>query len=249
MNSMLYELNFNDILHATKEIRIKKDRNFEYDYNGFCIDCEEKKLVDKENGVIRKISHGTSLSDYEAVLGVRHGATIGLKAMFVFQDPNSDDSFSEELEYKGCIKHVPSKTFYWHPSVDNWNVKSDIIMKNPYGPYITYLTNKFGFKDIYITNAVKCFYGNKDRKKCAENCIRKYLFKEAMLFQPDLVIAFSDEVTKLIDYKEIPGLLVSLYHPAFMVNRPQTIGKTALEILNDNDQRIEEKIRLTTAST
>jgi len=249
LNSTLYQLNFNEVLHAKNEVLIKKESAPSYEYSGFCIDCEEKKLVDTNNGVIRKVSHGASLSDYELILGPLPNKITGLKAMYVFQDPNGDDSFSEKLEYMGYIKHVPSHTFYWHPSVDSWTVNFEQILKNPYGPYITYLTNKFGFKDIYITNAVKCFYGNTDRKKCAENCVRKFLFKEAAIFNPDLVIAFSEEAARIVDYKEIPGQLVCLKHPSYMVNFAQTHGKTSMDIFNENNEILESKIRLTIAST
>jgi len=247
MKKELYELNFNEILKSKETIIISENPIANYEYRGFCTDCEDKNLIEEDIQILRKVSHAACLDDYKNVMG-NIIETTNISVMFVFQDPNGDDSFTEQISYNNHIKYVPSKTYYWHPCSKKWEISIEEIIKNPYGPYLVYLENMHKFKDMYITNVVKCYYGN-HINKCSSNCINKYLLKEIEIFKPDLIFAFSNAVYNMIRYILLDQRVIKLYHPSFMVHRSYTIGMSPKEVIDQNNKIIAENMRLTTAST
>jgi hypothetical protein len=152
-NAELAELNFRKLINygVQPSVKVKYDPLQCY---GYCIDCEQKYLV--EPGQLDLISHACDSSDFEAILGPLPSAQpIDIPIVFLLEDPGGDYGNGERFSYEGCRKQPPTNHYYWSPQVHTWPASIEEL-RHFYGPYFAYLMRNHGLRNVYITNLVKC---------------------------------------------------------------------------------------------
>lgn len=213
--------------------------------DSFCIDCERRGLASTRRPY--RMSHGAHTRDFEEALGTplperAHRPLTDLPVMFLGIEPGGDYENDEELSCQNPTggptirKRVPTRHYYWTPPPDTgWPDRPDEVRSVP-GPFFAYLLNRFGFRNAYFTNIVKCRLRD---ETCAQevnirpdlrhqyvdfrvrnNCVTTYLSAEYRIHLPRLVFVFGTRGMDILrDENCIPhDLLVGLPHYA-VVNR------------------------------
>lgn len=93
-NHVLVELNFRRLLQYT-EGPLRPEAPYEHAVHcsGYCVDCEQKGLLDGWGYKLYRMSHAADTSDFEALLGPllpQGEACIGEPVMFVLESPPRD---------------------------------------------------------------------------------------------------------------------------------------------------------------
>jgi hypothetical protein len=224
MKLKLANINFSEIIKYKNILGYTNiDRPFEC--NGFCIDCENKKLMSNET----KISHGADSSDFKLLLKRNYDNDTPI--MFLFRDPSpSDYEIYNEIKYPGLdiMKKVPNECYYWvkdeikKPII---SIEELISYKDMYSPYIFYLQEKYNLNNIYVTNLTKCLCLNKNNyNDVQKNCFENIFIKELLEFNPEIIICmgketcgnlnsyiWSDEYQNISKFRDI--IIKSIKHP------------------------------------
>ena len=142
-NREMARLNFTEIIKYKDVDGYSKERPYKCD--GFCIDCENRKLLEN-NEYLEAISHAADSDDFSKLYSVEYKNN--KKVMMVFENPggNANDYLGEWIEYKGIKKYVPTNIYYW---LDDklqsppTSVEELIEIGIFYGPYLAYIINKY----------------------------------------------------------------------------------------------------------
>ncbi len=251
MIGKLKRLNFEVLLKYPKTFDIKNRYEIPIECNEFCIDCEKKKLTNSNN-FLEFMSHGCSIEDYEKCLGkINYPIKITDGVMIILENPGGNYGFYIHKSFHGINKFLPLKHYYWTPSVNSWPKSLEQIEKhgNFYGTYFAYLMVKYGLKKCYITNYIKCKMkgarNNPSYKAVAKNCFVNYLKKEIKIFDPRYIICMGKDAYNLVmNHKYNSSLKIEwLYHPSAIKNRSQTFGKTRMEMLKENEMKLNKFLK------
>jgi len=205
MKKELAKLNFNKIVMYENINGYKND--FPYKCDGFCIDCEEKKLLKRGEKLIT-ISHGADSHDYKKLIKKEYSNNIPV--MIVFENPggniNYGDGWVEKCTFKNITKFIPINHYYWvNDEIKNPITSIDEVIKfGIYDPYIVYLCEKYNLNNIYVTNLTKCKFQTKNEEsvyadngnysKIKNNCIEHLFKKELDIFTPEIVLCMGSKV-------------------------------------------------------
>ena len=133
---------------------------------------------------------------------------------------------------------MPAKSWYWLPDesdhkLDTYNPKeyTKNSTQGKYGEYFASIIYRFGLRNVYVTNMLKCGVSRGGKailksnqcKSIRDNCISQYLYQEIKSFQPEAMFAFGhntyNEVRKkFTDYSPSKKLFY-LPHPACRTNK------------------------------
>ena len=221
-NLKLANLNFRELLNYGGQPIVK---SFYYDSPLNCIDycilCEQRSVFPNQNDCFDQMSHGCDTSDYETLIGeLKTDRIVNFPILFLLENPGGDNGNGEIVPYKGYAKQPPINHYYW-ADIDDWPTNADNL-KHYYGPYFAYLMKKFGLKNVYITNLIKCNVIKKEKKnfdyRLAQSlCTENWLKKEIEIFSPKIIFSFGNRATD--GYKEFKSKFgfqinsFNLYHP------------------------------------
>jgi len=222
---------------------------------GCCVSCEERSLVDFEaKERLDLMSHGADTSDFEALLGPLAGPNDAAPVMFVLECPGGDYGNGEPCDCGPWKKIPPNRHYYFMPDGKGWPTSLGEVLAsaNDYGPYLAYLIRRWGLRNAYFTNLVKCRYTQDDRaakrpNSITENCFREFLLEEITTVAPHVIFVFSDTVkqdlTKLLPkFGVAVKIATALYHPAAY---RQYKRMTREEMLISNDATIKAELSKT----
>jgi uracil DNA glycosylase superfamily protein len=204
-NPNLAALNFSSLLHYEAGAPTPEGRYAEpLRCTGFCTACEDAGLLSDASFRLSQLSHGCDTQDHERVLGspVPPAAWghIDVPILFLLESPGGQAHNGKRLCYRGVEKIPPVKSYYYAPDPEvGWAISP----RDKYGPYFSYIMGKFGLRNVYITNAVKCgkvgasggfepFTGGADptEARIRLKCWEQFLSREIELHNPALVFAF-----------------------------------------------------------
>ena len=251
-DNFLKQLNFQTLLQYPENLIIKNSYSNPILCNGFCIDCEKKEVIDLKSTKLTFLSHSCTTEDYVSILGeMPNNKHYEGKVMFILEQPGGDYNLGNWLFFHGVKKYPPVKHYYWTPDSENWIMSINELIEdgNFYGNYFSYLINKFGFTNCYITNAIKCKivganrYTN-DYNTVSQNCRENFLQKEFTHLNPSLICCFGDAAFNLTNRLiGIEGVIICrLYHP-HAIKTSQRYGYTRKEMFIANDREIGKKIK------
>lgn len=230
-DKQLADLNFRELLNYGGQPQVQVEYDPPLACSGYCVHCEDKGDVFCNPGdSFDQISHGCDTSDYEALLGSLPNRRIGSPIMFLLENPGR--SWACTIEYGGYGKKIPTNHYYWTPDICEWPENANnLIWRYNYGNYLSYLMNKNGLCNVYITNLIKC---NKDDRNYSydnaiSNCSEKWLNKELEIFQPEFVFSFGNNATYGFNSRKKDQQLLQLLHPACWI-----YGKKGLIQRNDS---------------
>jgi hypothetical protein len=249
LDQRLIDLNFKSLLHCGGR------HPFDGSVEGYCISCDEQRLLESTELHLSQISHGADTHDFEEFCGEQvPKPSIQTRVLFVFESPGSRFLNGEAVPYKRFNKIPPNKTRYWLPDEPYVPKNLDEVAKagNKYGPYLAYLIWHFKLKNAYVTNAVKCGLtvkgSNPPRfipfpkpigpyKEVRDNCFKLFLRTELDILPPAIIFAVGDSALRLLKTVEPStyGHLVCLYHPAGRGSRKEMFEK--------NERYIESSLR------
>lgn len=241
MKPELERLNFVELLHYGGKPRVQNRYNPPLQCRGYCVQCETNGNVFSDStDSFDRISHGCSTSDYEEILEPlpNRPNRIDSPIMFLLENPGSGGCWERTIGFRGYQKKVPTKHYYWTPSIRCWPENAENVKPRSYGNFFAYLMNRHQLHNVYITNLIKCNKAGENKynyKKARSNCVEKWLKKEIEIFKPRFVFAFGGDATAGFR-KNFPNIPCKrLLHPASFVKRS--------ELIRRNDSAIENFLR------
>ena len=196
----LADLNFRDLLHYGGEPSIQHTYVPPLACSGYCIHCEEKgNVFSNSQDSFDQMSHGCDTSIYETLLEpmCNGGRRIELPIIFLLENPGGNYQNGRCVDFKGYKKRPPVNVYYWSPGIKKWP-KSAVELSEMYSDYFAYLMNRYGLKNVYITNLIKCNTINGkwyNYQEARSNCIEKWFKREIEIFAPKFVFSFGDKAT------------------------------------------------------
>ena len=243
----LADLNFKELIDYGGQPVVQNTYDPPLKCSGYCVACEDSgRVFDYKGDYFDQMSHGCDTWDFEQLLGPLPKAPGGYcdsPILFLLENPGGYYGNGEVVPYKGYKKQPPVNHYYWTPNpkeIGGWPKDTDSL-PHLYGPYFAYLMAKYGLKNVYITNLIKCNVIGDDKKynkeEAVETCINKWLKKELEIFSPELVFCFGEHT---FDYfkqylPEYYDITSRLYHPA--ARKPRE------EIVSYNDHKISVALR------
>lgn len=237
-NRALRELNFEELIkYVGGAPRPAKSYRKAPTCTGFCVSCDKLDGASPSAARLDQISHAADTHDYETILGPiptktrSAGGWVEEPIMFLLESPGSSFHNGKPLTIRGHSRTVPVYHYYWAPPAKGWPDGTGDL-SNPYGPYFAYLMARFGLKNVYITNAVKCgktrrsgafeAYSFRVRRPSRDttilrNCASEFLGREIDLHRPAVIFAFGGSAAKALRVSEVDtrgAEVVSLIHPA-----------------------------------
>lgn len=237
-DSELQKINFTEILNYVDMRKVENKYDPPRECKGFCIACENERIVPESNVVLEQMSHGADTSDFESLLGELPTPYKDISAVFLLESPGGYYENGEPRSCGGVIKEPPVKHYYWTPpepeSCKKWP-EDPYSLANHYGPYFAYLLNFHRLKNAYITNVVKCSLAVSGEKRfipynvvrdkqnrdtrILNKCFDLYLSRELKVLSPQHIFCFGGKVEKMLRYVDIQSRfpeveIHGLYHPA-----------------------------------
>lgn len=252
MKTELAQINFTRLLHYAATPKPQFSYHQPPICDGFCVSCEEKGLLAVSDHRLYLMSHGADTSDFEVAFGCELPIDEGvhetdLPVMFVLESPGGDKGNGVPQTHHDVEKQPPTLHYYWMPpEALSWPDRDAMLSQgNLYGPYFAYLLRRFGLKNAYFTNAVKCGLHDKNgrfvsyrhsvplHQALRDNCFDEFLNEEVRAFQPKAIFAFGDNAHGLLRSSATVGgryPVHCLYHPS---------ARNRRKMVEDNDSLIQ----------
>jgi len=251
MVKQLAKLNFSKMIIYPELNGYKVEKKHDFKCDGFCISCEEKKIL-RSREYLTQMSHGADSLDFRKIVKKNYSYKNNTPIMFVFENPGNEyNDWSVEIPFGPFKRNIPVKHYYWIDDNITYPISSpsELLkiakkynLKTIYDPYFVYLQERYSLNNIYITNLTKCLLRKNNKKieyeHIRNNCIEEIFKKELELFNPKIIFCMGVKATKWFPYNlkfTKNKNVITLYHPAAYYMKK-------LEIIKLNDKIIKDHL-------